>query len=208
MSTDAGPVDATPTTPDAGDAVTTKSKVAKLVRKALGEKAPASYAQIHHIIRIVGTDAALALLRRTLEVEAAGGMMLADGSRRRTPGGVFFQLAEEDPALKERRQDEQRQKKRAELRASLHRPLLSVVEEVLREAAGALRVGEIVERAGSRLPSKQRDPLSEVGNALTEEIRTLGESSRFLRERGGGFSLRLVSRVVRAPCATAPPDPG
>jgi hypothetical protein len=30
---------------------------------------------------------------KTLTVKAEGGMMLADGSRRRTPGGVFFYLA-------------------------------------------------------------------------------------------------------------------
>jgi phosphorylated adapter RNA export protein len=32
------------------------------------------------------------LLRRTIELELRGGMLTADGARRRTPGGVFFAL--------------------------------------------------------------------------------------------------------------------
>lgn len=41
----------------------------------------------------IGMDRFEALLQETLVTEAAGGMMLGDGSRRRTPGGVFFFLA-------------------------------------------------------------------------------------------------------------------
>ena len=37
--------------------------------------------------------------RATQEIEAAGGLMLPDGSRRRTPGGVFFHLVRADDAL-------------------------------------------------------------------------------------------------------------
>jgi hypothetical protein len=49
-------------------------------------------AQIERVVQHLGADAALALLQETLEVEAGGGTWLPDGSRRRTPGGVFFQL--------------------------------------------------------------------------------------------------------------------
>ena len=41
----------------------------------------------------IGMDRFEALLQETLAIEDAGGMMLGDGSRRRTPGGVFFFLA-------------------------------------------------------------------------------------------------------------------
>lgn len=45
------------------------------------------------IIEAVGPEQAQALLAQTLEIEAGEGLMLKDGSRRRTPGGVFMYLA-------------------------------------------------------------------------------------------------------------------
>jgi hypothetical protein len=45
------------------------------------------------IVQHVGAEAALGFLQETLAVEAGGGMMLPDDSRRRTPGGVYLYLA-------------------------------------------------------------------------------------------------------------------
>jgi hypothetical protein len=62
------------------------------IATSLGEN---QQSPIHTITRIVdhlGKPFALEMLNRTLEVEAQGGMMTLDGSRRRTPGGVFFHL--------------------------------------------------------------------------------------------------------------------
>jgi hypothetical protein len=42
--------------------------------------------------KTLGPDTCLTLLTETLQTEAQGGLMTADGSRRRTPGGVFFFL--------------------------------------------------------------------------------------------------------------------
>jgi hypothetical protein len=52
-----------------------------------------AFYQIHLVTRIVGTAAVIALLRETLAIELAEGMLTADGKRRRTAGGVFFILA-------------------------------------------------------------------------------------------------------------------
>ena len=43
-------------------------------------------------IRILGVVACRELLVAAVETEADGGLMTADGSRRRSPGGVFFEL--------------------------------------------------------------------------------------------------------------------
>jgi hypothetical protein len=43
----------------------------------------------------LGAETALSVLEEVLTIEASGGMLLADGSRRRTPGGVFFFLIKE-----------------------------------------------------------------------------------------------------------------
>ncbi len=58
----------------------------------LGETEPEPGRLIARALRLLGADALLAIVARALEVEASGGMMLPDGSRRRTVGGVFFYL--------------------------------------------------------------------------------------------------------------------
>jgi len=58
----------------------------------LGETEKEPMRVLRRIVRLLGKDQALAFLQKTQETEAQGGMMLPDGSRRRTPGGVFFYL--------------------------------------------------------------------------------------------------------------------
>lgn len=58
---------------------------------------------VRKVIRLIGPERAETCLQKTLEVEANGGMMTRDGSRRRTPGGVFFQVVRETSTNKERR---------------------------------------------------------------------------------------------------------
>lgn len=50
---------------------------------------------IRAIVETIGIERAQSLLGKALAVEAAGGMMTKDNSRRRSPGGVFFALARE-----------------------------------------------------------------------------------------------------------------
>jgi hypothetical protein len=69
---------APPDTPEAAAAL-----IAATLREA-GES------KILAAVRAVGIPAAMALLRDTVAAERAGGVLTADGARRRTPGGVFF----------------------------------------------------------------------------------------------------------------------
>jgi hypothetical protein len=55
------------------------------------------------VLRTVGEDRRRALLADTLQCEANGGMLTRDGTRRRTPGGVFFQLVKDHVTPQERR---------------------------------------------------------------------------------------------------------
>lgn len=77
-------------------------QAAMRIANALGEEEPGPRAQVGRVVRVLGIERARALYEQTLEVEAAGGMMLPDDSRRRTPGGVFFKLVR-DTASKEER---------------------------------------------------------------------------------------------------------
>ncbi len=55
------------------------------------------------VLRVLGQDRCAAILADTLTCEAHGGMLTRDGTRRRTPGGVFFQLVRERATARERR---------------------------------------------------------------------------------------------------------
>ena len=76
----------------AAEATEQTTTVVDAIASLLGEMEPEPRRQIARALRVLGTERVRALVDRTLEVEAAGGLMLPDGSRRRTPGGVFFHL--------------------------------------------------------------------------------------------------------------------
>jgi PHAX RNA-binding domain len=69
-----------------------KEQAVTLVVTSLGETEARVRNLIKDIVRVIGTTVTLAVYEETLEVEQNGGLMLPDGSRRRTPGGVFFTL--------------------------------------------------------------------------------------------------------------------
>src|SRR5689334_25261864 len=60
-------------------------------------------ALLTQVVRTLGMDRTAAILAETLTCEANGGMLIKDGTRRRTPGGVFFQLVKERATPQERR---------------------------------------------------------------------------------------------------------
>jgi len=70
-----------------------QEEVAAMIADTLGETEEDARKNILHIIRYVGRTHAKELLSLTLQTEEHGGLLVPDGSRRRTPGGVFFYLA-------------------------------------------------------------------------------------------------------------------
>jgi hypothetical protein len=63
------------------------------IAKALGETDEVPMGQIRGVVAALGEAEGQKLLDETRDVESKGGMMLPDGSRRRSPGGVFFYLS-------------------------------------------------------------------------------------------------------------------
>jgi PHAX RNA-binding domain len=59
-------------------------------------------ALLRQVLRTMGPERCAAILADTLACEASGGMLTKDGTRRRTPGGVFFQLVKAQATPKER----------------------------------------------------------------------------------------------------------
>ena len=45
---------------------------------------------ITRVVRVLGIAQAVEFLNKTLDIEAHGGMLTPDKSRRKTPGGVYF----------------------------------------------------------------------------------------------------------------------
>lgn len=62
------------------------------IATALGETEPRARATIERSVAVLGIEAAQALRREVESVEAEGGMLTADGTRRRTPGGIYLLL--------------------------------------------------------------------------------------------------------------------
>src|SRR5262249_28163552 len=80
--------------PQLGDGTTRQvhDSTVKQLAEQLGETEVQPLRQLHSIVKHLGPEQALGFLQETLSIEQNGGLMLADGSRRRAPGGVFFYL--------------------------------------------------------------------------------------------------------------------
>jgi len=79
------------------------SAVATALADELGETDAGARYRLWQIARTLGEEGAQILLHETQRIEAAGGLLVGDQTRRRTPGGVYFHLARErlqgDPAF-------------------------------------------------------------------------------------------------------------
>jgi hypothetical protein len=72
-----------------------ESQLAARMADTLGETAKAQRATLRRVVWYCGAAFAQAVLEETQRLEAAGGLLTLDGSRRRTPGGVYLQLVKE-----------------------------------------------------------------------------------------------------------------
>jgi hypothetical protein len=64
----------------------------KTIAHTLGESEPAPLQQLQAVVNILGSEQALALCEKAVEMEQQGGMLTKDGTRRKTVGGIFFYL--------------------------------------------------------------------------------------------------------------------
>ncbi|XP_013781106.1 phosphorylated adapter RNA export protein-like [Limulus polyphemus] len=61
---------------------------------------------IVRVVKILGVEKAEELYNKTENVEESGGMLILNGQRRRTPGGVFLQLLKNDNDITKKQKDE------------------------------------------------------------------------------------------------------
>eukprot|EP00388_Colpodella_angusta_P019663 GDKJ01049182.1.p1 GENE.GDKJ01049182.1~~GDKJ01049182.1.p1 ORF type:complete len:535 (-),score=151.21 GDKJ01049182.1:379-1983(-) len=86
----ASPANLPPALPDEARTLT-DAEVELLLRVTVALQEP-KYRQLERILRRLGAQKLIDLHDETTEIEAAGGQMVEDGSRRKTFGGVFFTL--------------------------------------------------------------------------------------------------------------------
>lgn len=67
---------------------------------------------------------------------------------------------------------------------------LAVVEGILRDTKVPMSVREIVERAGTSLPTKSKTPDTVVARDLSMDIKKRGEESLFIRTAPGRYTMR------------------
>lgn len=100
---------------------------------------------IERVVQVVGKKKAIELLGETATLEENGGMYTMDGSRRRTPGGVFLNLLKNTPSVSrsqikkiflDEHQKDQKSKKAAQKR---RRHLLA---KKMKQAIGTLNLQE------------------------------------------------------------------
>jgi hypothetical protein len=72
------------------------TQTATSIATALGETEDIPVRQIGQVLEALGEERTKALLEQTLSIEQQGGLMVPDGSRRRSPGGVFFHLVRQE----------------------------------------------------------------------------------------------------------------
>ena len=83
---------------------TTETTDLVLAAQMAAALAESNIALLRKVIGVIGQDRAAAFLAQALAIEAAGGQLTADGSRRRSPGGVYFYLVRHGIPSRERRQ--------------------------------------------------------------------------------------------------------
>jgi len=74
---------------------------------------------------------------------------------------------------------------------------LAVVERILRETSVPMSVREIVESAGSALPTRSKTPDTVVARDLSMDIKKKGETSLFIRTSPGRYTLRELHTASR-----------
>ncbi len=155
------------------------TKVMWEIARQLGETERQAVSQIRRTIVILGEETARDILRQTLETEAQGGMLTNDGTRRRTPGGVYFHLLKQRVGQKEFFKIFSRGKPQ-------HRPPA---------AQGVLAPQSVPLFNLADLPDVLQELAQHYGEASTVKITVIGRPSNVV-ERGDVVMLGLLNEKV------------
>jgi len=167
------------------------------IAAALDETAPDPVGQIARAVDRLGPERARAFLAQVQEIEAGGGQMLPDGSRRRTPGGLFFLLL--------RRSADVSQRDRVYIFPQLFQDKKARAEAGERESARAAPASVAWTDETYRALARQLQQHNS-GRATTVKITVIGRPGSVI-EQGQAIVLALVSEKVPALAKGVPEPP-
>ncbi|KAM9704778.1 phosphorylated adapter RNA export protein [Menidia menidia] len=127
---------------------------------------------IERVVRVVGKKKAIELLGETATLEENGGVYTMDGSRRRTPGGVYLNLLKNTPSITkaqirqiffEEQQRDYKSKKAAQKRRR------HLVAKKMKQAIGTLNLQEHDDVSRETFASDTNEALESLEEAAEEE---------------------------------------
>uniref|UniRef100_A0A1A7Z1F3 Phosphorylated adapter RNA export protein n=1 Tax=Iconisemion striatum TaxID=60296 RepID=A0A1A7Z1F3_9TELE len=127
---------------------------------------------MERVVRVIGTKKAIELLGETATLEESGGMYTMDGSRRRTPGGVFLNLLKNTPSVSksqirkiffEEHQKDYKSKKAAQKRRRHE------LAKKMKQAIGTLNLQEHDDVSRETFASDTNEALESLEEAAEEE---------------------------------------
>ncbi|XP_040885607.1 phosphorylated adapter RNA export protein [Toxotes jaculatrix] len=127
---------------------------------------------IERVVKAVGKKKAIELLGETATLEENGGVYTMDGSRRRTPGGVYLNLLKNTPSITkaqirqiffEEQQKEQKSKKAAQKRRR------HIVAKKMKQAIGTLNLQDHDDVSRETFASDTNEALESLEEAAEEE---------------------------------------
>ncbi|XP_071359023.1 phosphorylated adapter RNA export protein [Trachinotus anak] len=127
---------------------------------------------IERVVKVVGKKKAIELLGETATLEENGGVYTMDGSRRRTPGGVYLNLLKNTPSITkaqirqiffEEHQKEYKSKKAAQKRRR------HMVAKKMKQAIGTLNLQEHDDVSRETFASDTNEALESLEEAAEEE---------------------------------------
>ncbi|XP_023276159.1 phosphorylated adapter RNA export protein [Seriola lalandi dorsalis] len=127
---------------------------------------------IERVVTVVGKKKAIELLGETATLEENGGVYTMDGSRRRTPGGVYLNLLKNTPSITkaqirkiffEEHQKEYKSKKAAQKRRR------HMVAKKMKQAIGTLNLQEHDDVSRETFASDTNEALESLEEAAEEE---------------------------------------
>ncbi|KAM6895326.1 phosphorylated adapter RNA export protein [Xenentodon cancila] len=127
---------------------------------------------IERVVKVVGKKKAIELLGETATLEENGGVYTMDGSRRRTPGGVYLNLLKNTPSItrKQIRQiffDEQQKDQKSKKAAQKRRR--HVLAKKMKHAIGTLNLQEHDDVSRETFASDTNEALESLEEAAEEE---------------------------------------
>ncbi|XP_053329819.1 phosphorylated adapter RNA export protein [Spea bombifrons] len=126
---------------------------------------------IKRVVKSIGTKKAIELLIETAEVEQNGGLFIMNGSRRRTPGGVYFNLLKNTPSITSEQVKEifcEENQKESEVKKAAKKRRRHVIAKKMKEAIKGLNFQEHDDASRETFASDTNEALASLDDEHAE----------------------------------------